>query len=123
MARSGADGGPFQGTDRAAGVFRAPTVSTSGRYRAYLAAGGDSVGEVVREARDGAGQTRIRVFGTAAMSFSPVDDDLAFLALDQPASSALPLPVGPAPSPPPGRLGGTVRLPGSVVAFFWSPDR
>ena len=117
----GADGGPFQGTDRPAGVFRAPSVSASGRYRAYLAAGDDSVGEIVRETRDGAETTRIRVFGTAAMSFSPVDDDLAFLALDRPASNTLPLPVGPLRILRSGASEARSVYPGSVVAFFWSP--
>ncbi len=117
----GADGGPFQGTDRAAGVFRAPSVSTTGRYRAYLAADDDSVGEVVRESRDGSDATRIRVFGTAAMSFSPVDDELAFIALDRPTDSTLPLPVGPLRILRPGASDARSVYPGSVVAFFWSP--
>jgi TolB protein len=117
----GADGGPFQGTDRAAGVFRAPTVSLSGRYRAYLAADDDSVGEVVRETRDGSGTTRIRVFGTAAMSFSPADDQLAFIALDQPSSSTLPLPVGPLRVLRPDASEARTIHRGSVIAFFWSP--
>ena len=117
----GADGGPFQGTDRAAGVFRAPSVSASGQYRAYLAADDDSVGEVVRESRDGSGVTRIRVFGTAAMSFSPLDDELAFIALDQPTNSTLPLPVGPLRVLRPGASAARTVHAGSVVAFFWSP--
>ncbi len=117
----GADGDPFDGTSRAAGMFRAPSVSTTGRYRAYLAADANSVGEVVREARDGSETTRIRVFGTAAMTFSPAGDELAFLALDQPASSTLPLPVGPLRILHPGASEARTVYPGSVVAFFWSP--
>jgi hypothetical protein len=118
----GADGGPFQGTDRAAGVFRAPTVSISGRYRSYLAAGDDAVAEVVRESRDGSGATRIRVFGTAAMSFNPVGDELAFIALDQPTNRTLPLPVGPLRVLQPDASEARTVFPGSVLAFFWSPD-
>lgn len=117
----GSDGGPFQGTDRAAGVFRAPAVSANGRYRAYLAAGDDSVGEVVREVRDGSGTTRIRVFGTAAMSFNPAGDDLAFIALDQPTNSTLPLPIGPLRVLRPDASEARTVHGGSVVAFFWSP--
>lgn len=117
----GADGGPFDGTDRAAGVFRAPTVSISGRYRAYLAADDNSVGEVVRESRDGSGATKIRVFGTAAMSFSPAGDELAFIALDQPTNSTLPLPVGPLRVLRPDAAEARTVHPGRVVAFFWSP--
>jgi TolB protein len=117
----GADGGTFEGTDRAAGVFRAPSVSPSGQHRAYLAAGSDSVGEVVREARDGSGTTRIRVFGTAAMSFSPVDDELAFIALEQPTNGTLPLPVGPLRLLRAGASEARTVYRGGVVAFFWSP--
>jgi TolB protein len=117
----GADGGRFEGTDRATGVFRAPAVSASGQYRAYLAADGETVGEVVREARNGSGATRIRVFGTAAMSFGPVDDELAFVALDQPATSTLPLPVGPLRLLGPGASDARTIYPGSAIAFFWSP--
>jgi TolB protein len=115
------DGAPYPGTDRAAGVFRAPSVSAGGRYRAYLAAGDDSVGEVVHESRDGSGMTRIRVFGTAAMSFNPAGDDLAFIALDQPANSTLPLPIGPLRVLRPDASEARTLHPGSVVAFFWSP--
>jgi TolB protein len=121
LGEVGADGGPFQGTDRPAGVFRAPSVSASGQYRAYLAEGQESVGEVVREARDGTGTTRIRVFGTAAMSFGSVDDELAFIALDQPTTSMLPLPVGPLRLLRAGASEARTVYPGSVVAFFWSP--
>jgi TolB protein len=93
----------------------------SGRFRAYLAAENDPVGEVVREARDGSGTARIRVFGTAAMSFSPVDDQLAFIALDQPSSSTLPLPVGPLRVLRPDASDTRTIHQGSVIAFFWSP--
>jgi TolB protein len=121
FAEVGPDGAPFQGTDRAAGVFRAPSVSAGGRYRAYLAAGDDSVGEVVRESRDGSGATRIRVFGTAAMTFNPAGDDLAFIALHEPTNSTLPLPIGPLRVLRPDASEPRTVHAGSVIAFFWSP--
>lgn len=115
------DGAPFEGTERSAGVFRSPSVSIDDRFVAYLAPGDGAVGEVVRESRDGSGTTRIRVFGAAAMSFSPAADQLAFLAPDQPTSSPLPLPVGPLRLLDPDAAEARTLMGGSVVAFFWSP--
>lgn len=115
------DGAPFEGTERSAGVFRSPSVSLDDRFLAYLGPGDGAVGEVVREARDGSGTTRIRVFGPAAMSFSPVTDQLAFLAPDQPTSNPLPLPVGPLRLLDRDAAEPRTLIAGSVVAFFWSP--
>jgi TolB protein len=116
------DGTAFQGTETPAGVFRAPGASAGGRYRAFLAPGDEAVGEVVRESRDGSGTTRIRVFGTAAMSFNPAGDDLAFIALDQPTSSTVPLPIGPLRVLRPDASEARTIHAGGVVAFFWSPN-
>ena len=115
------DGAPFEGTERSGGVFRSPSVSFDDRFLAYLAPGDGAVGEVVRESRDGSGTTRTRVFGPAAMSFSPASDQLAFLAPDQPTSSPLPLPVGPLRLLDPEAAEPRTLIGGSVVAFFWSP--
>jgi TolB protein len=117
----GLDGSPFVGTDRAAGVFRAPAASADGRHRAYVASGSDSIGEVVRESRDGTGTTRIRVFGSGAVAFSPTGGELAFLAPDRPMSPAPPLPVGPLRILDPGAAEARTLAGGSVVGFFWSP--
>ncbi len=117
----GIDGTPFEGTARGVGVFRAPAVSRDGGLRAYLGAGDGVVGEVVREARDGSGTTRIRVFGPAAMGFSPTGDALAFVAPDRLTNRALPLPVGPLRLLDPGAAEPRTLLGGNVVAFFWSP--
>jgi TolB protein len=117
----GLDGSPFVGTDRAVGVFRAPAASADGRHRAYVAAGNDSIGEVVRESRDGTGTTRIRVFGSGAVAFSPTGGELAFLAPDRSMSPAPPLPVGPLRILDPGASEARTLLEGSVVGFFWSP--
>jgi TolB protein len=118
----GLDGSPFVGTDRAAGVFRAPAVSADGRQRAYLASGNDAIGEVVRESRDGTGTTRIRVFGSGAVAFSPTGGALAFVAPDRPMSPAPPLPIGPLSILDPGAAEPRTLLGGSVVGFFWSPN-
>lgn len=122
LGEIGLDGSPFAGTDRAAGIFRAPAASADGRHRAYLASGSDSVGEVVRESRDGTGTTRIRVFGSGAVAFSPTDGTLAFVAPDRPTSTAPPLPVGPLRLLDPGAAEPRTLLGGSVVGFFWSPN-
>lgn len=117
----GLDGSAFAGTDRAAGVFRAPAVSADTRYRAYVSSANDPIGEVVRESRDGTGTTRIRIFGSGAVAFNPAGGELAFLAPDAPTSNALPLPVGPLRILDPGAAEPRTLLEGSVVAFFWSP--
>ena len=119
----GADGDPFDGTSRAAGMFRAPSVSTDRRYRAYLAADANSVGEVVREARDGSETTRIRVFGTAAMTFSPVGDRTRVPRPRPAGQQHAAVARRAAPDPPPGASEARTVYPGSVVAFFWSPAR
>jgi TolB protein len=116
----GRNGAPFAGTDRAVGVFRSPAVSADDRFRAYLAAGDGGIGEVVREARDGSGATRIRVFGPAAVAFSPAGDELAFIAPDQLTSDQLPLPVGPLRVLDPGAAEARTLVTGQVVGFFWS---
>ncbi len=117
----GLDGSPFDGTDRAAGVFRAPAVSADARYRAYVSSANEPLGEVVRESRDGTGTTRIRIFGSGAVAFNPAGGELAFLAPDEPTSNVLPLPVGPLRLLDPGAAEPRTLLEGSVVAFFWSP--
>ncbi len=118
----GLDGSPFDGTDRAAGTFRAPAVSSDGHYRAYLSSANDAVGEVVRESRDGTGTTRIRIFGAGAVAFSPIGTELAFLAPDQPTSAALPLPVGPLRILDANAAEARTLIGGNVIAFFWSPN-
>lgn len=73
------------------------------------------------EQLDGAGRHEVAVFGTAALGFGPVSDELAYIA-PAGAGGDTALPVGPL------RLvdaaSGAVRslLAGSVVGFFWAPD-
>lgn len=114
------DGTPFESSLRAPGVFRAPTTSADGRYRAYVAPG-DGTGEVVLESRNDGGTRRIRVFGPAAVSFGPTGDELAFVAPNQPNGGNLPLPVGPLQLAGPGSAPARTLVGGSVVAYFWSP--
>ena len=103
------------------GGFRAPAVTADGRYRAFVAPGDATSEEVVVEARDGSGHHEVRVFGAAAIDFSPTGHDLAFIAPEA-AGREVTLPIGPL------RLmaarTGDVRtlLVGAIVAFFWAPD-
>ncbi|MDO8484064.1 MAG: hypothetical protein Q7S35_03885 [Candidatus Limnocylindrales bacterium] len=122
LGEVGVDGAPFEGTGALPGVFRAPAVSSDRRYRAYVAAGNGTTGEVVIEARDGSSTNRVRVFGLAALSFSPQRDELAFVAPDQPTSDALPLPAGPLRLIDPRTAAARTLLDGTVVAVFWSPS-
>jgi hypothetical protein len=55
------------------------------------------------------------------VSFSPADDLLAFIALEQPTNSTLPLPVGPLRILRPDASEARTIHPGRVIAFFWSP--
>jgi hypothetical protein len=102
------------------GPFRAPAVSMNG-LRAYATFGDATSGAVVIEEDGGARRTAVDVFGSVAIDFSPVADQLAILApAGRVASGGLPI----------GRLrvldgrSGDIRtiLPGSVVMFDWSPD-
>ena len=113
-------GAPIAETDRSPGIFRAPAISSTGEYRAYVAAD-DAFGQVVLETRGGDGTSRVTVFGPAAFSFSPDIGDLAFVAPDHPPSGDVPLPIGPLRLVAPGNSNPSTLFPGSVVAFFWSP--
>jgi TolB protein len=119
VADDGAAGDAIESTP---GGFRAPGLSTDGRYRAFAVADADgAMVRVVAEGSDGMGRREVGVFGAAALSFGPTGDEVAFIA---PAASgqAVGLPVGPLRLLDAGS--GVVRtlLAGSVVAFFWGPD-
>ncbi len=128
----GADPGSFFGeigTDGVAvepdpiesGGFRAPAITSDGRFRGYVVPGQGTPAQVIVESRDRATRRAIDVFGDAAIDFGPAGVELAFIA-PAVAGRAVSLPVGPL------RLidavSGDVRtvLTGSAVAFFWSPD-
>ena len=104
-----------------AGAFRAPAVSSDGRFRAFVAAGDGTRQQVVLETRDRTDSHAVDVFGMAAVAFGAGSNDLAFVAPAEPGRDVA-LPVGPL------RLmdaaSGQVRtlLGGTVLAFFWAPD-
>jgi TolB protein len=121
FAEVGTDGVSLEPEAVAPGGFRAPAVSSDGRFRAFVAPGGGPPAQVVVEARDRSKPHALDIFGAAAIDFGPDTSDLAFIAPAK-AGDAVALPVGPlrlidAPT-------GEVRtaLTGSVVAFFWAPD-
>jgi len=121
LAEVGADGVSVEPEIIEPGGFRAPAVTSDGRFRAFVVPGQGTPGRIVVEARDRSNPHSIDVFGGAAIEFGPATGDLAFIA-PAVAGRDVTLPVGPlrlmdAPS-------GHVRtlLAGSVVSFFWSPD-
>jgi TolB protein len=116
-----ADGASVEPDLIAPGGFRAPAVTSDGRFRAFVAPGDGTPAQIVVEARDRTNPHALDVFGEAAIDFGPRTNELAFIAPTV-AGGDVPLPVGPL------RLmdaaSGQVRtiLTGSVVAFFWAPD-
>lgn len=117
----GTDGASIEPTAIAPGAFRAPAVTSDGRFRAFVAPGDGTPAEIVVEARDRSNPHVFDVFGEAAIDFAPRTSELAFVAPTAAGGTTV-LPIGPL------RLmdaaSGRVRsvLPGSVVAFFWAPD-
>lgn len=120
LAEVALSGGPIAETGRSPGTFRAPAISSTGQYRAYVAAD-EAFGQVVLESRGADRTSQISVFGPAAFSFNPDISELAFIAPDHPPSGDVPLPIGPLRLVQPGNSNPTTLFPGSVVAFFWSP--
>jgi TolB protein len=99
------------------GLFQAPGVSPSGQYLAFAATEDDQFQVVAQDTRS---DERVQVphAGLAALSWSPVDEQLAFIAPQVQAMAFFgPLRLLDAAS-------GDVRtLTNEVVlAFFWSPD-
>ncbi len=133
LVHSGGEGlGGFFGEVDASGVtvepkaidpggFRAPALTTDGRFRGYVTPGDGSSEQVTIETRDRANSYSVDVFGAAAIEFGPGTDELAFIA---PAQSGveLALPVGPLRVME--ATTGQVRtlMAGPVVGFFWAPD-
>lgn len=117
----GPDGTTLERSAIKVGGFRAPGLSSDGRLRGYATPDDDGTAAIVVEDRDGANRRSVGVFGQAAIDFSPVADDLAFIAPDARGSGGV-LPVGPLRLLD-GRT-GLVRtvLAGTVIAFMWAPD-
>jgi TolB protein len=107
----------------APGGFRAPGISSDGRYRAFAVRQGDAY-RIVVESMDGSVHREIPVKGTVALAFNPAGDQLAFIAPTKADPSRVQpgQPVGPLHVLDPS-TGITRRVAaGSVVAFSWSPD-
>jgi len=119
----GLDGSPVGSTTLEAGAFRAPAVSSDGKYLAFATSLQDGSAQVVVEARDGSPATRhaIPVYGTAAIEFDPASDRVAFIAQSIPDVPSN-LPIGPLRIV--NAATGALRtiLDGGVIVFFWSPD-
>ncbi len=103
------------------GRFQAPGLSPSGRYVAYAAAEPNRDTYVVVEGKPGSSLDVRREAthqGFAALTWSPVRDELAFISPTEAApTSAGPLKLLSAES---GLLEPLTEKP--AVAFFWSPD-
>ena len=104
-----------------AGAFRVPAISSDGRFRAFVAPGEATPGQIVLETRDRATSHSFDVFGRAAVEFGGGSDELAFVAAAEQGPD-LPLPVGPLRLMDATTGGVRTLLGGRVIAFFWSPD-
>ncbi|MEZ4770376.1 MAG: hypothetical protein R2844_18365 [Caldilineales bacterium] len=99
------------------GLFQAPGISPDGRYLAFSQASGEQFEVAVQEAAGGA-QSTVRQLGLSALSWSPANDDLAFISPGRRQLTFVgPLQVIDAAT-------GAVRtlVQDRVIAFFWSPD-
>jgi TolB protein len=101
----------------APGFFQAPGISASGRYLAFAAIEGREL-QVVAQASQGSQRIQVPHQGIAAMTWSPVEDLLAFTSpqVQAPASFG-PLRVLDADTGQVRTLANEV-----VLAFFWAPD-
>jgi TolB protein len=104
-----------------AGSFRAPAVSSDGRYRAFVTPGASAPERIVLETRDRATSHGIEVFGPAAIAFGQGSDELAFISATEPGAEGN-LPVGPLRLMDATSGGVRTLLGATVVAFFWAPD-
>jgi TolB protein len=104
-----------------AGAFRAPAVSSDGRFRAFVTPGMGTPQTIVLETRDRTDSHAVDVFGVAAIEFGAGSNELAFVAPAESGGDAA-LPVGPLRLMDAGT--GRVRtlLDGTILAFFWAPD-
>jgi TolB protein len=121
FGETGTDGVSIEPDPVESGDFRAPAVTSDGRFRAYVGPGDGTPAQIVVEGRDRSNRHTLDVFGGAAIDFGPVTSELAFLAPAKPGR-AVTLPVGPLRLIDAGS--GDVRtvLDGPVVAFYWAPD-
>jgi TolB protein len=104
------------------GPFRAPSVSSTGRFSAYEIAAADGSYRLVIAARGGETRQEIPVPSIAVFSFSPVGSQLAYFADPARLDAALVYPYGPLRVFDAVSGSDRLLLDGDVAAFFWSPD-
>jgi TolB protein len=121
LGEVGAADGTGDPIDTASGGFRAPAVSSTGRYRAFAVPDGGTGLTVVVASTEGTDRQDVPGFGGAAFAFEPAGDHLAFIAATQPGTPPG-FPVGPLRLLDPATGALRTLLPGVEVAFFWSPD-
>jgi TolB protein len=100
------------------GLFQAPGIASSGRYRAFGQWTRKKDAELLVEEIDGDARITIEHKGVAAMNWSPTRDQLAFISPPGPVRTYYgPLKLVDVAS-------GDVEVIGDdvVLAFFWSPD-
>ncbi|MBA3235797.1 MAG: hypothetical protein H0T59_07390 [Chloroflexi bacterium] len=116
-----ADGVPTETSPIDSTGFRAPAVTTDGRFRAYVAPGEGTPARIMIEEVDGPVRQALDIFGAAAINFGPATSELAFIAPSAQTRDAS-VPIGPLRSL--DALTGDVRtlFAGPTVAFFWAPD-
>lgn len=102
----------------APGSFQSPGISASGAYWAFTVEDAAGARWLVIQNDRGESETRIPHRGTAALTWSPAADRLAFISPDSGGSDLFgPLRLYDAQT---GQIALLTRQ--TVVAFFWSPD-
>jgi hypothetical protein len=101
--------------------FRSAVASHDRKSIGFVLDAKTGADQVVVAARDGSGEHRMAVFGTAAIAFSPSSDAVAAIG---PIEAAAPVgfPLGPLRVI--NAASGKVRMliDGAIVSFWWSPD-
>ena len=103
------------------GSFRAPAISSDGRYVAFSGAGDGGTLSVTVASRDGSSRHDAPILGPPAFEFDPAGDTLAFTASAQ-SGAPVDLPIGPLRALDASTGAIRTLLDGSVVTFFWAPD-
>lgn len=100
------------------GLFQAPGIARSGRYFAFTQVNREGELQLVVDGRATNNQLLVAHHGIAALSWSPTNDQLAFISPTEPVRTY----YGPLKLLDPTR--GSVRelTDDIVLAFFWSPD-
>ena len=104
------------------GPFRAPSVSSTGRFSAYEVQASDGTYRLVIATRGGEARQEIPVRSIAVFAFSPLGSQLAYFADPARLDAALVYPFGPLRVFDAVSGDDRMLLDGDVAAFFWSPD-